>query len=187
MEHSQKYYIIGPTPILSRPLSDPFRPLSPHAADRPRVNVARGKHAEPQLLRQPARVGVVVGVLDPLVRRHLRRIAQPDVPALRLQPIHQPIPVEGGLHAHRFDPGPIEFQRLVDGFQVRLHPPPIHFFPAAIDDGQKNVVPMQVGACIQCLRFGRLHLCSFRCGRPKEHSAFDRSLFQRASIWLSVL
>ena len=93
---------------------------------------------------QEERVTLVIGVLEAAVLCNLRRIGQHDRVARRLQSVHQPIPVIGGLHGQLFQPVFEGRQKLADAFEFTRQFLMRQPFAFPVHDAHHNVVAMQV-------------------------------------------
>jgi len=78
------------------------------------MDVPPRQNPQPQQMRQKPCVSVIVRLLEALVLLCLCRIGQPHRIAVRLQSVHQPVPVVRRFHRHGF-------QSLANGPQCPPH------------------------------------------------------------------
>jgi hypothetical protein len=89
-----------------------------YRALRLRIDKPLRQQSEPQQLRQPGRVGVIIAVLQPTVLHDRRRIGQVHLVACGHQGIDQPVPIVGRLHDQASDRLSIRLQHFQDSLRV---------------------------------------------------------------------
>jgi hypothetical protein len=108
------------------------------------VDVASRQDPKSEQLGQKVRIILVVGVLDAFVLVDLGRIGQDHRESGGLEPIDQPVPVEGRLHGDPVQKRLVRIEEGDDLLQVAGEPAVSESRSIRIDDANHHVVAMQV-------------------------------------------
>src|SRR3974390_1019671 len=123
---------------------------------------------------------LVIRVLDAAVWLNFGRVGQVDRIALGPQPVHQPIPVEGGLDRHGLELWFEWRQELSHCFEITVQLPVRHALSVLVHHTDHYVVAVQIDSCDQLLigsshGFSLLLCCfvdtdnnAFTVGRPSS-------------------
>ena len=130
----------------------------PHRPHGPVTDIAGRQNVQAQHLRQKKAVRFVVGVLEPVVLLHGRRVGQDHRITVVLQSVHQPIPVVSRFHRNLLQTFLKRFERLQHALQIARQLLLKDALAIHIHDRAKQIVAMQIDSSHTLLR----HTVSFR-------------------------
>jgi hypothetical protein len=132
-------------------MTDKLTPFAEQVTNRPfgfRINVARGKQPQAKQVREPLRIMLIVGVLEPTVLRKRWGMGEVDVVARLHEPIDEPVPIIGGFNDHTLHRSPIRLQRRQEEGQVIAEAFLIQHSVRAVDHDQDTIRGMEIDARI---------------------------------------